>query len=54
MRTKISLLIGFVAILTLSFTFVSVQESQPIKQEPVKAVTHSAPVGGLFADEVVE
>lgn len=53
MKTKIILLIGSVALITLSFTFVSVNE--PLANDtPNTASTASAPVGGLYADEVTE
>lgn len=53
MKTKISLLAGAVALVTLSFTFANV--NKPVSKETSKIIAnHSEPVGGLFADEVVE
>lgn len=52
MKTKIMLLIGGVAILTLSFTFANVE---PSKNKPEQRVTHSSSqIGGLVSDEVVK
>lgn len=53
MKTKITLLIGAVALVTLSFTFASVD--QPVQRtEAVAQGNFAAPVGGMIADEVVK
>lgn len=53
MKTKISLLIGAVAIVTLSFTFVN--NSSPTKELVEQTNTsNSAPVGGFVSDEIVK
>lgn len=54
MKTKIILFVAGVALVTLSFTFANVQK--PSHKETVNStmVSHSEPVGGLFADEVVK
>ncbi len=54
MKTRITLLIGAVALITLSFTFAGV-DSQTAKPE-AKAVNSDieTPVGGLLADEVAK
>ena len=54
MKTKITLLIGAVALVTLSFTFANVNKPIAKDMNPSTAMDHSEPVGGLFADEVVE
>lgn len=54
MKTKITLLIGAVALVTLSFTFATVDETSakaPIEQSNSNS---AGPVGGLIADEVVK
>lgn len=52
MKTKITLLIGTVALVTLSFTFASVKK--PLDKSTLKqsSITVSEPVGGLIADQV--
>jgi hypothetical protein len=53
MKTKIILLIGAVALVTLSFTFSNVEK--PIKSSVHVSLTNaSTPVGGIIADEVVK
>lgn len=53
MKTKILIALAAVALVTLSFTFVSVNNPKT-----AELATHSmndaGPVGGIFADEVVE
>jgi hypothetical protein len=54
MKTKITLFIGAVALVTLSFTFANVKTPH---NSPVQATTKSAisaPVGGIVSDEVVK
>jgi hypothetical protein len=53
MKTKIMLLLGSVALITLSFTFATVKKPIETETTTVKVI-HSEPIGGLFADEVVE
>jgi hypothetical protein len=54
MKTKIILLIGAVALVTLSFTFgVSESPSKHVHQN-VTVSADSAPVGGFIADEIVK
>lgn len=52
MKTRTILMIAFVAVATLSFTFANV--NKPTRHEVKKPVqaTFEEPVGGLFADEV--
>lgn len=54
MKNKIIILIGGVALVTLSFTFANV--NQPLYKETknITNINASEPVGGLFADEVTE
>jgi hypothetical protein len=53
MKTKITILIGSVALITLSFTFATADtSSQPITPNAISS--DSAPVGGLVADEIVK
>ena len=54
MKTKITLLIGSIALITLSFTFATVEEPSKIEATNATASANLQPVGGLFADEVVE
>ena len=53
MKTKIFFLMIAVALVTLSFTFVSVSNA-PQKSTPVTSSvgTTTEPVGGIFADQV--
>lgn len=53
MKTKLTLLLGAVAIITLSFT-VSNSET-PLKEEQnMSTAISSAPVGGFVADEMIK
>ena len=55
MKTKITLLIAIVAVLTLSFTFAGIQEPmKSIEPQNSSSMSVSEPIGGLFVDEVVE
>lgn len=54
MKTKITLLIGAVALVTLSFTFANVDKHAVKSPTELTHSNHSAPVGGLIADEVVK
>ena len=54
MKTKIILLIGAVALVTLSFTFASVNKPLNKETKNITNINVSEPVGGLFADEVAE
>lgn len=53
MKTKITLLIGAVALVTLSFTFANVET--PINKDSQNNTSTSVatPIGGIVADEVV-
>ena len=55
MKTKLTLVIAAVALLTLSFTFASVKE--PIKTKVDSSlsptISQTEPVGGLIAEDVV-
>lgn len=53
MKTKIILLIGSVALVTLSFTFATVQ-APPDPSNDLTAAHESSQVGGLISDEVVK
>ena len=53
MKAKITLLIGAVALVTLSFTFSNVGPSKPSKVESVSTSVDKGPVGGILAEEVV-
>lgn len=53
MKTKIMLLIGGVALVTLSFTF-GVNDSPSKQVHQNTNATDSAPVGGFIADEIVK
>lgn len=55
MKTKITLLIAAVALVTLSFTFSNV--NKPLNKEATQntsSASVSEPVGGLFVDTVVK
>lgn len=52
MKTRITLLIASVALVTLSFTFVGGQNDARKMQEHPKS-TVVTPIGGILADEVV-
>lgn len=55
MKTKITLLIGAVALVTLSFTFANVESIQQNKPQNVTSDTQvESPIGGLMSDEVVK
>lgn len=55
MKTKIILLIGAAALVTLSFTFANVDTSKNPKPVETVATSHLiAPVGGILSDEVVK
>lgn len=54
MKTKITLLIGAVALVTLSFTFASVENPSKKADYELRTPGDSAPVGGLIADEIVK
>jgi hypothetical protein len=54
MKTKIILLIGAVALVTLSFTFATVNEPLNKESKNISTSIDFEPVGGLFADQVVE
>jgi hypothetical protein len=54
MKTKLTLLIGAVALVTLSFTFANV-DNQTAKQDVnIENSSTSSPVGGIMSDEVVK
>ena len=53
MKTKITFLIASIALVTLSFTFASVKEPK-LDETPARVIDNSAPVGGLYADDVVD
>lgn len=53
MKTKIFIALITVALVTLSFTFVSVNNSKSTELA-TQPVTDAGPVGGIFADEVIE
>lgn len=54
MKTKITLLLAIVALVTLSFTFAQVAKPVDKPAENSSGMMHSQPVGGLFADEVAQ
>ncbi len=55
MKTKISLILAAVALVTLSFTFVNVSpESSAKPTNTMVNQTSEAPIGGLIEDEVVK
>lgn len=54
MKTKLTLIIGAVALVTLSFTFSSV-DSPKNQKHPNLTTNHvETPVGGIVSDEVVK
>lgn len=53
MKTKITLLIGAVALVTLSFTFATVDNVAEKKIDAIVASDANAPIGGIMADEIV-
>lgn len=54
MKTKIILLIGAVALVTLSFTFASIDAPLNKDAQKMTSTTVSEPVGGFIADEVAK
>lgn len=53
MKTKISVLLAIVALVTLSFTFANVSEPASANtQEAISSV--SAPVGGIILEDVAK
>lgn len=55
MKTKITLLIGAVALITLSFTFTTVDISKSKVQDSAQNSNElTSPVGGIVVDEVVQ
>ncbi len=53
MKTKALLLVGAVALVTLSFTFVSKGSDKSSLQSAPATIDQSAPVGGTLAGEIV-
>jgi hypothetical protein len=53
MKTRITLLIGAVALITLSFTFANVDTSKEYQVNESANLELTAPVGGIIADEVI-
>lgn len=53
MRTKIFIALIAVALVTLSFTFVSVNNPKTTELA-TQPLNDAGPVGGIFADEVIE
>ena len=53
MKTKIFIVLMAVALVTLSFTFVSVKNPKTTDMASPPSMD-AGPVGGIFADEVVE
>jgi hypothetical protein len=53
MKTKALLLVGTVALVTLSFTFVNTSKGKVTNSQAGKGTVQEAPVGGLAAEEVV-
>ena len=54
MKTKIILLFGAIGLITLSFTFTADNKTSANGTTETYKASDSAPVGGLFADDVVE
>jgi hypothetical protein len=54
MKTKLTLLLGVVALVTLSFTFANVNSNESKKVQIVAASNNSTPIGGIVADEVIK
>ena len=54
MKTKITLFLGAVALVTLSFTFSTVENKSHKHVESSQNASVSSPVGGLMADQVVK
>lgn len=52
MKTRIIILLAASAIVTLSFTFVSVKRNTPVKEVPAQtSVVENEPVGGFVAED---
>ncbi len=54
MKAKIIILIGIVALVTLSFTFVQVGTPTPEQGQPVSKMAGSEPVGGFASIEITK
>lgn len=54
MKTKITIFIGAVALITLSSTFASVDGQKNRAPEELNLSDVAAPVGGIMSDEVVK
>jgi hypothetical protein len=54
MKTRITLLIAAVALVTLSFTFASVENPATKESNKSTSASVSEPVGGLVVDQVAE
>ena len=56
MKTRIVLLLVVVAVITLSFTFAGVNKplNSEISNNKAVSTATTEPIGGLFADQVVE
>lgn len=55
MKTKITLFIGAVALVTLSFTFANVDNTQISKAQDSRSTSQGdSPIGGIMSDEVVK
>ncbi len=52
MKTKISILIAAVALVTLSFTFVSVEQPVNNTDQQASSTAIPSPVGGIILEEV--
>jgi hypothetical protein len=52
MKTRIILLIGAAALVTLSFTFAGGNKSASKSESPTAVTSNAQPVGGLYADIV--
>ena len=53
MKTKLTLLLGTIAVVSLSFTFVSVDSKDQPVSKPSNQTDTSAPIGGIISDEVI-
>lgn len=54
MKTKTFLLIGAVALATLSFTFANTEKSKTTVTASENHIEHNAPIGGFGAEEIVK
>jgi hypothetical protein len=54
MKTKITVLIGAVALVTLSFTFSSNDSASKKSEQKMTSSSDTAPIGGFIADEIVK